>query len=132
MTIRARKHSVAWPGIFATWLMAFALFASQLLKLAETSDLVAANCSDVKSENAGQYTLPDSFSACDYCDIVAQQASAVLTVPAMEIAAILLATALTLALASLARIDDSSGRTSRCTEGEAASRKCSTPLQNQC
>lgn len=130
MTIRARKHTVVWLGIIAMWLMVFSLLASQLLKLGQTSDLVAANCSAVKSENARQYTLPDSFSVCDYCDIVAQQASTVPTVPALEMAAILLATVLTLTLASLARSDDSSACASRC-EGEA-SRECSAPLQNRC
>ncbi|MPW21551.1 hypothetical protein GCT13_32945 [Paraburkholderia sp. CNPSo 3157] len=113
------------------WLMVFALLASQLLELAESPEPVAANCSAVKGEGARQYTFPDSFRVCDYCDIVAQQAIAVPSVPVLDIAAILLATLLTLALAPLARIDDSPARASRCTEPEA-SRECSTPLQNQC
>ncbi|TCG04056.1 hypothetical protein BZM27_43555 [Paraburkholderia steynii] len=102
MTIRARKHTVVWLGIIAMWLMVFSLLASQLLKLTQTADLVAATCSAVKSENARQYTLPDTFSVCDYCDIMAQQATAVTSVPALEMAAILLATVLTLTLAPLA------------------------------
>ncbi|TCG05255.1 hypothetical protein BZM27_35060 [Paraburkholderia steynii] len=117
MAIRARKKSFVWPGIIAMWLMVFALLASQLPKLAEPPVPVAANCSAVKSENARQYTLPDSFSVCEYCDLVAQQATAVPSVAGLEIAAILLATVLTVALAGLTRTDDSSARASRCTEG---------------
>ncbi|SIT51671.1 conserved hypothetical protein [Paraburkholderia piptadeniae] len=129
MTIRARKHFVTWPGIVAMWLIVFTPLAVQLLKLGESPEPVAVNCSADKSESARQQTLADNFSVCDHCDLVAQQAIAVTSVTALEIAAILLATVLV--LVPLTRADDSSARAARCTEPEAG-RECSTPLQNQC
>jgi hypothetical protein len=129
MSIRARKYSVAWLGMVAMSLIVFAPLANQLLKLAESSEPVAVNCSAVKSESARQHTLADSVSACDYCDLVAQQAIAITSVTALEVAAILLATVLTRVPVSPA--DDPSDRASQSMDPES-SRKCSTPLQNQC
>ncbi|EIN03208.1 hypothetical protein WQE_00060 [Paraburkholderia hospita] len=131
MTGHARKHSIAWVGIVAIWLVVFASLASQLLELIESSVPVAANCSAVKSENTRRQPLPEDFSVCDYCDIVAQQAIVVTSVQILAMASILLATVLTLALAPLALIDDSTARPLRCVKGKT-SREYSTPLQNQC
>ncbi|MEM5387928.1 DUF2946 domain-containing protein [Paraburkholderia phymatum] len=129
MTIRARKHFVAWPAIVAMWLIVITPLAVQLLKPAESLEPVAVNCSAARSESARQYTLADSFGVCDHCDLVTQQAIAVTSMTALEIAAIVLATIL--ALVPLTPSDDSSARASPCMKPEANT-ECSTPLQNRC
>ncbi|ARM00251.1 hypothetical protein BOC59_09470 [Burkholderia pseudomallei] len=129
MTIRAHTYSVAWPGIIAMWLIVFAPLASQLLRLTGSPEPIAVNCSAVRNGSATQHTLADSSSVCEYCDMLAQQAIAVTSLPALEIAAILLPTVLTVTLAPLTRADD--GRASRCTEPEASS-EYATPLQDRC
>jgi hypothetical protein len=59
MKFRARKHSVAWLGLMAMWLVVFAPLISQLIVAAVAARADVPNgtiCSAVKSEEHARTT----------------------------------------------------------------------------
>jgi hypothetical protein len=92
MKLRAHKHSVAWLGLIAMWLVVFAPLVSQLLVASRADEPVGAICSAVDSDApAAHHASPDKIAACGYCDLLAHHVAALGVPPAGLIAMLLLA-----------------------------------------
>jgi Protein of unknown function (DUF2946) len=83
MNLRARKHTVAWLGLLAMWLIVFAPLVSQLIVSAQAREPDEIICSALKSESPATSThLPVQLDACGYCNLLANHAPA--PAPAVE------------------------------------------------
>jgi hypothetical protein len=78
MKLRARKHTVAWLGLLAMWLVVLTPLVSQLIATARADGPFGAMCSAVKSEGSAPAhdVSPDQLSACGYCDLFAHHVPA--------------------------------------------------------
>ncbi|MFM0313623.1 DUF2946 domain-containing protein [Paraburkholderia nemoris] len=94
MKLRAHKHSVAWLGLIAMWLVVFAPLVSQLLVASRADVPVSAICSAVESDApTAHHTSQDKLAACGYCDLLAHHVAALSVPPAGFFATVLLAIA---------------------------------------
>ncbi|MEZ0603879.1 DUF2946 domain-containing protein [Paraburkholderia sp. IW21] len=94
MKLRIRKHTVAWLGLIAMWLVVFAPLVSQLIVASRADVPVGAICSAVDSDApAAHHVSPNPLAACGYCDLIAHQVPAPSVPPAGLFARILLADA---------------------------------------
>ena len=94
MKLRAHKHSVAWFGLIAMWLVVVAPLVSQLLVASRAHEPGSAICSAVGSDApAAHHASADKLAACGYCDLVSHHVAALSVPPAGLIAMLLLAVA---------------------------------------
>src|SRR5579859_7024886 len=94
MKLGAHKHSVAWLGLIAMWLVVFAPLVSQLLVASRADEPVSAICSAVDSDApAAHHASPDKTAACGYCDFLAHHVAAPSVPPAGLVATLSLADA---------------------------------------
>ncbi|RDK02913.1 DUF2946 domain-containing protein [Paraburkholderia lacunae] len=95
MKLRARKHTVAWLGLVAMWLVVLAPLVSQLIAAAQADGPFSAVCSAVRSEGSAPAhdVSSDQWSACGYCDFFAHHVPAANVPPPEPVATVFVARA---------------------------------------
>jgi hypothetical protein len=76
MSVHARKHLIAWPGLFAMWLIVLAPLVSQIVATHRDVATESVLCSAVQPSASN--TLHDHgnrLAACGYCDLLADHAT---------------------------------------------------------
>src|SRR5260370_36098981 len=91
MTLVARKHTVAWLGLIAIWLVVLAPLVSQLVAWARSHEPIAITCSAVHGEGTAHHASADPLSACGYCDVFGHHVPAPAVPPAQLVATVVLA-----------------------------------------
>jgi hypothetical protein len=77
MSVHARKHLIAWPGLVAMWLIVLAPLVSQLV-VAAHRDVTTEGVFCSAAQPHGSAALHDhgnGFAGCGYCNLLADHAA---------------------------------------------------------